>query len=135
VKNGSEQFECRTALVEIVDSPSILYKGMEGSRLPIVVAHGEGFAQFKDEEQLESAEEYVTLRFVDGHGNASETYPINPNGSPQGITGLTSEDGRFNILMPHPERTHRVENFSWRPEAWTRSPWLRMFENVRVWLG
>jgi phosphoribosylformylglycinamidine synthase len=135
VKNGSEQFECRTALVEVVDSPSILYKGMEGSRLPIVVAHGEGFAQFKDENQLEAAEEYVTLRFIDGHGNASETYPINPNGSPQGITGLTSEDGRFNILMPHPERTHRVENFSWRPEAWTRSPWLRMFENVRVWLS
>jgi phosphoribosylformylglycinamidine synthase len=135
VKNGSEQFECRTALVEVVDSPSILYKGMEGSRLPIVVAHGEGFAQFKNEDQLEAAEEYVTLRFVDGHGRASETYPINPNGSPQGITGLTSEDGRFNILMPHPERTHRVENFSWHPEAWTRSPWLRMFENVRVWLG
>jgi phosphoribosylformylglycinamidine synthase len=135
VKNGSEQFECRTSLVEIVDSPSILYKGMEGSRLPIVVAHGEGFAQFKDEAQLEAAEEYVTLRFVDGHGNASETYPINPNGSPQGITGLTSEDGRFNILMPHPERTHRVENFSWHPEGWTRSPWLRMFENVRVWLA
>jgi phosphoribosylformylglycinamidine synthase len=135
VKNGSEQFECRTSLVEVVDSPSILYKGMEGSRLPIVVAHGEGFAQFKNEDQLEAAEEYVTLRFIDGHGNASETYPINPNGSPQGITGLTSEDGRFNILMPHPERTHRVENFSWRPEAWTRSPWLRMFENVRVWVG
>ncbi len=133
-KNGSEQFECRTALVEIIDSPSILYKGMEGSRLPIVVAHGEGFAQFKDEDQLEAAGRYVTLRFVDGHGNASETYPINPNGSPQGITGLTSEDGRFNILMPHPERTHRVENFSWHPEAWTRSPWLRMFENVRVWV-
>ncbi len=135
MKNGSEQFECRTALVEVVDSPSILYKGMEGSRLPIVVAHGEGFAQFKNEDQLDAAEEYVTLRFVDGHGNASETYPINPNGSPQGITGLTSEDGRFNILMPHPERTHRVENFSWHPEAWTRSPWLRMFENVRVWLA
>ncbi len=134
-RNGSEQFECRTSLVEIVDSPSILYKGMEGSRLPIVVAHGEGFAQFKDESQLEAAEEYVTLRFIDGHGNASETYPINPNGSPQGITGLTSEDGRFNILMPHPERTHRVENFSWRPEGWNRSPWLRMFENVRVWVG
>jgi phosphoribosylformylglycinamidine synthase len=135
VKNGSEQFECRTALVEVIDSPSILYKGMEGSRLPIVVAHGEGFAQFKDENQLEAAAEYVTLRFVDGHGNASETYPVNPNGSPQGITGLTSDDGRFNILMPHPERTHRVENFSWHPEGWTRSPWLRVFENVRVWLS
>jgi phosphoribosylformylglycinamidine synthase len=108
---------------------------MEGSRLPIVVAHGEGFAQFKDDSQLAIADHYVTLRYIDGHGVASEVYPINPNGSPGGITGLTSEDGRFNILMPHPERTHRVENFSWHPEAWTRSPWLRMFENVRVWLG
>lgn len=135
VKNGSEQFECRTALVEVIDSPSILYKGMEGSRLPIVVAHGEGFAQFKNEDQLDAADKYVTLRFIDGHGSTSESYPINPNGSPHGITGLTSEDGRFNILMPHPERTHRVENFSWRPETWTRSPWLRMFENARVWVG
>ena len=134
-KNGSEQFECRTALVEITKSPSILYTGMEGSRLPIVVAHGEGFAQFNDEHQLAAANEYVTMRFVDGHGATTETYPLNPNGSPQGITGLTSEDGRFNILMPHPERTHRVENFSWHPEGWTRSPWLRMFENVRVWVG
>ncbi len=134
IKNGSEQFECRTALVEIMPSPSILYKGMEGSRLPIVVAHGEGFAQFKDDNQLAIADHYVTLRYVDGHGTATEVYPLNPNGSPGGITGLTSEDGRFNILMPHPERTHRVENFSWHPEAWTRSPWLRMFENARVWL-
>jgi phosphoribosylformylglycinamidine synthase len=135
IKNGSEQFECRTALVEVMDTPSILYKGMEGSRLPIVVAHGEGFAQFKDDSQLAIADHYVSLRYVDGHGAATEVYPLNPNGSPGGITGLTSEDGRFNILMPHPERTHRVENFSWHPEAWTRSPWLRMFENVRVWLG
>ncbi len=135
VKNGSEQFECRTALVEVMDTPSILYKGMEGSRLPIVVAHGEGFAQFNNDAQLAIADHYATLRYIDGHGAATETYPLNPNGSPGGITGLTSEDGRFNILMPHPERTHRVENFSWHPEAWTRSPWLRMFENVRVWLG
>jgi phosphoribosylformylglycinamidine synthase len=135
IKNGSEQFECRTALVEVMETPSILYKGMEGSRLPIVVAHGEGFAQFKDDSQLAIADHYVSLRYVDGNGAATEVYPLNPNGSPGGITGLTSEDGRFNILMPHPERTHRVENFSWHPEAWTRSPWLRMFENVRVWLG
>ncbi len=135
VRNGSEQFECRTALVEVMDTPSILFKGMTQTRLPIVVAHGEGFAQFKDEEQLEAAQPLVTLRFVDGHGAATETYPLNPNGSPGGITGLTTADGRFNVLMPHPERTHRVENFSWHPEGWTRSPWLRMFENARVWLG
>ena len=135
VRNGSEQFECRTALVEVMDTPSIFFKGMEKTRLPIVVAHGEGFAQFKDEAQFDAAQSLVTLRFVDGHGAATETYPLNPNGSPGGITGLTTEDGRFNVLMPHPERTHRVENFSWHPEGWTRSPWLRMFENARVWLG
>jgi len=135
VRNGSEQFECRTALVEVMDTPSIFFKGMEKTRLPIVVAHGEGFAQFKDEEQFEAAQPLVSLRFVDSHGAATETYPLNPNGSPGGITGLTTEDGRFNVLMPHPERTHRVENFSWHPEGWTRSPWLRMFENARVWLG
>jgi len=135
VKNGSEQFECRTALVEVMETPSIFFKGMGKTRLPIVVAHGEGFTQFKDEDQFDAAQPLVTMRFIDGHGAASEVYPINPNGSPGGITGLTTADGRFNVLMPHPERTHRVENFSWHPEAWTRSPWLRMFENARVWLG
>jgi phosphoribosylformylglycinamidine synthase len=135
VKNGSEQFECRTALVEVMETPSILFKGMERSRLPIVVAHGEGFAQFKDDAQFDAAQPLVTMRFVDSNGAATETYPLNPNGSPGGATGLTTADGRFNVLMPHPERTHRVENFSWHPEGWTRSPWLRMFENARVWLG
>ena len=135
VRNGSEQFECRTVMVEVMETPSILFKGMEKTRLPIVVAHGEGFAQFKDEEHLESAQSLITLRFVVSLGIATESYPLNPNGSPGGVTGLTTADGRFNVLMPHPERTHRVENFSWHPEGWTRSPWLRMFENARVWLG
>ena len=135
LRNGSEQFECRTVLVEVMETPSILFKGMEKTRLPIVVAHGEGFAQFKDEEHLESAQSLVTMRFVDSLGIVTENYPLNPNGSPGGVTGLTTKDGRFNVLMPHPERTHRVENFSWHPEGWTRSPWLRMFENARVWLG
>ena len=135
VRNGSEQFECRTVMVEVMETPSILFKGMEKTRLPIVVAHGEGFAQFKNDEQLASAEAMVTMRFVDSLGIVTENYPLNPNGSPGGITGLTTKDGRFNVLMPHPERTHRVENFSWHPEGWTRSPWLRMFENARVWLG
>ena len=135
IRNGSEQFECRTALVEVMETPSIFFKGMEKTRLPIVVAHGEGFAQFKSDEQYEAAQPLVTMRFIDSNGTATENYPLNPNGSPGGITGLTTEDGRFNVLMPHPERTHRVENFSWHPEGWTRSPWLRMFENARVWLG
>jgi len=135
IRNGSEQFECRTALVEVMETPSIFFKGMEKTRLPIVVAHGEGFAQFKNDEQYEAAQPLVTMRFVDSNGTATENYPLNPNGSPGGITGLTTADGRFNILMPHPERTHRVENFSWHPDGWTRSPWLRMFENARVWLG
>ncbi len=134
VRNGSEQFECRTVMVEVMETPSILFKGMEKTRLPIVVAHGEGFAQFKDDEHMETAQSLVTLRFVDSLGIVTENYPLNPNGSPGGITGLTSTDGRFNVLMPHPERTHRIENFSWHPEGWTRSPWLRMFENARVWL-
>ena len=134
VRNAGEQFECRTALVEVTPSSSIFFAGMAGSRLPIVVAHGEGFAQFRDDEQLRSAEAHVTLRYVDSSGAITETYPYNPNGSPEGITGLTSEDGRFNILMPHPERTHRVENFSWCPLEWQRSPWLRMFENARRWV-
>jgi phosphoribosylformylglycinamidine synthase (EC 6.3.5.3) len=124
-RNVSEQFECRTALVELMPSRSIFFTGMEGSRLPIVVAHGEGFAEFRDEAQFEAAQPHVTLRFVDSAGCATQTYPYNPNGSPGGITGLTSEDGRFNILMPHPERTHRIENFSWCPPGWKRSPWLR----------
>ncbi len=135
VRNGSEQFECRTVMVEVMETPSILFKGMEKTRLPIVVAHGEGFAQFKDEEHLETAQSLVTMRFVDSLGIVTENYPLNPNGSPGGITGLTTKDGRFNVLMPHPERTHRIENFSWHPGGWTRSPWLRMFENARVWLG
>ena len=135
IRNGSEQFECRSALVEVMETPSIFFKGMEKTRLPIVVAHGEGFAQFKNDEQYDAAQPLVTMRFIDSNGTATENYPLNPNGSPGGITGLTTDDGRFNILMPHPERTHRVENFSWHPEGWTRSPWLRMFENARVWLG
>jgi len=135
LRNSSEQFECRTVMVEVMETPSILFKGMEKTRLPIVVAHGEGFAQFKDDEHMEAAQSLVTLRFVDSLGIVTENYPLNPNGSPGGITGLTTKDGRFNVLMPHPERTHRVENFSWCPDDWTRSPWLRMFENARVWLG
>jgi phosphoribosylformylglycinamidine synthase len=112
---------------------------MEGSRIPIATAHGEGYAEFRDAAQLARAQEWVTLRFVDNAGGATERYPYNVNGSPQGITGLTSEDGRFTILMPHPERVFRTVQMSWHPGEWEGgdggSPWLRIFRNARVWLG
>lgn len=131
-RNVSEQFEARLAMVEIVDSPSILFTGMAGSRLPIVVSHGEGRAEFDGDPQAAQ----VCLRYVDHRGQPTEVYPFNPNGSPAGITGLTTTDGRFTILMPHPERLPRSLNFSWRPPAWGEmSPWLRLFQNARRWLG
>ena len=132
-RNQSEQFEARTALLEVADSPSILLAGMHGSRIPVAVAHGEGRAEFAS--QADQAAAAVALRYVDGNGQPTQTYPLNPNGSPDGIAGLTSSDGRVTILMPHPERWGRPVNFSWAPEQWTVSPWLRMFRNARVWCG
>ncbi|MCL7715557.1 phosphoribosylformylglycinamidine synthase [Stenotrophomonas mori] len=134
LRNRSEQFEARTALLEVVESPSILLRGMAGSRLPVAVAHGEGRAAFAS--PVDQAAARVALRYVDGDGRVAETYPLNPNGSPDGITGLTTADGRATILMPHPERTPRSLNLSWAPPAWGEdSPWLRMFRNARVWCG
>jgi len=138
VRNLSEQFEARLALVEVLDSPSIFLRGMAGSRIPIVVSHGEGRAQFA--EGVDPAElvrqGIVALRYVDNHGRVAERFPANPNGSPLGITGLTTPDGRFTIMMPHPERVFRAVQFSWRPREWTEdSPWMRIFRNARVWLG
>ena len=134
LRNRSEQFEARTALLEVVDSPSIFLRGMEGSRIPVAVAHGEGRAEFDG--AIDKAAALVALRYVDGDGNATERYPLNPNGSPDGITGLTTTDGRVTILMPHPERTPRSINLSWHPRSWgDDSPWLRMFRNARVWAG
>ena len=104
VRNRSEQFEGRLVLAEVQRTPSIFFAGMEGSRIPVPVAHGEGYAEFRDDAQLAAAEPLVALRFVDNRGEATERYPYNPNGSPRGITGLTTADGRFTILMPHPER-------------------------------
>jgi len=102
----------------------------------VATAHGEGYAQFRDAAQLAAAQPYVALRFVDATGQATERYPYNANGSPQGITGLTTPDGRFTILMPHPERVFRTVQMSWHPEGWGEdSPWMRMFRNARVWLG
>ena len=136
VRNRSEQFEGRLVLAEVQRSPSIFFSGMEGSHIPVPVAHGEGYAEFRDEAQLAAAERLVALRFVDNCGEATERYPYNPNGSPQGITGLTTADGRFTILMPHPERVFRTVQMSWHPETWGEdSPWMRVFRNARRWLA
>jgi len=134
LRNRSEQFEARMALLEVVESPSVLLRGMAGSRIPVAVAHGEGRAEFAS--GVDQAAARVALRYIDGDGNVAKQYPLNPNGSPDGITGLTSEDGRATILMPHPERTPRSVNLSWHPSEWQGdSPWLRMFRNARVWCG
>ncbi|MBK6334719.1 MAG: phosphoribosylformylglycinamidine synthase [Betaproteobacteria bacterium] len=136
VRNRSEQFEARLVMLEVQRSPSLFFRGMEGSRIPVATAHGEGYAEFRDDAQLAAAQPLVALRFVDHAGQATERYPYNVNGSPQGITGLTTADGRFTILMPHPERVFRTVQMSWRPEAWGEdSPWLRMFRNARCWIG
>ncbi|MDQ1120272.1 MULTISPECIES: phosphoribosylformylglycinamidine synthase [Pseudoxanthomonas] len=134
LRNRSEQFEARTALLEVVESPSVFFRGMAGSRIPVAVAHGEGRAEFDSAVDLAAAR--VSLRYVDGDGQVATRYPTNPNGSPEGITGLTTSDGRATILMPHPERTPRTVNLSWSPAGWADdSPWLRMFRNARVWCG
>jgi phosphoribosylformylglycinamidine synthase len=136
VRNKSEQFEARLVLLEVLRSPSLFFAGMAGSRIPVALAHGEGYAEFRDQAQLAAAEPLVTLRFVNNRGATSERYPYNPNGSPRGITGLTTADGRFSILMPHPERVFRTVQMSWHPREWGEdSPWMRMFRNARVWLG
>mgnify|MGYP002620882474 CR=1 FL=1 len=138
VRNVSEQFEARFSLVEVLDSASIFLQGMAGSRIPIAVAHGEGRAEFADPATAQAALEagLVGLRYVDNYGRATEAYPANPNGSPLGITGLSNQDGRFTIMMPHPERVFRAVQYSSRPQDWAEDgPWLRMFRNARVWLG
>jgi phosphoribosylformylglycinamidine synthase len=135
VRNKSEQFEARLVQVEIQDSPSLFFAGMKGSRIPIALAHGEGYAEFRDAEHLASARGLIALRFVDNLGKVTERYPFNANGSPDGVTGLTTADGRFSILMPHPERVFRTVQMSWHPDTWGEdSPWMRMFRNARAWL-
>ncbi len=134
VKNRSEQFEARLALVEVPQSPSIFFAGMAGSRIPIATAHGEGRALFAPGQR---AEDVITcLRFVDNRGRATEAYPYNVNGSPLGITGVTTADGRFTVVMPHPERVFRSVQMSWHPDGWGEDgPWLRLFRNARAWVG
>ena len=135
-RNQSEQFEARFVMVEVQPSPSILFDGMAGSRMPIVVSHGEGFADFSNTAKLKAAQPLVSLRYVDNYGKPTEVYPLNPNGSPQGITGLTTPDGRFSIMMPHPERVFRAVQNSWYPRDWQENgAWLRMFQNARKWVG
>jgi phosphoribosylformylglycinamidine synthase len=133
-RNKSEQFEARFAMVEVSDSPSIFFSGMAGTQAPIAVAHGEGFADFSLTGS--AAEAVVAMRFVDNRGQVSEAYPYNPNGSPDGITSVTTPDGRFTVLMPHAERVFRTVNQSWHPDAWGEdSPWMRMFRNARKFVG
>ncbi|MBP9603844.1 MAG: phosphoribosylformylglycinamidine synthase, partial [Chromatiaceae bacterium] len=136
VRNRSEQFEARTLLVEVLETPSILLAGMAGSRLPIAVAHGEGRAEFRDGDHLRSAGSRVVVRYVENAGGIAERYPANPNGSPLGIAGLTNRDGRVTIMMPHPERVFRAVQHSWHPDGWgDDGPWMRLFRNARAWVG
>jgi phosphoribosylformylglycinamidine synthase len=132
-RNRSEQFEARFVMVEVVESPSLFFRGMAGSRMPIATAHGEGRAEFASAKDLEKA--LVSMRFVDNRGKVTETYPLNPNGSPAGITGLTTADGRVTVVMPHPERVFRSVQMSWVPDGMGEdSPWMRMFRNARGWV-
>jgi phosphoribosylformylglycinamidine synthase len=134
LRNRSEQYEGRLALLEVQESPSLFLRGMAGSRIPVAVAHGEGRAAFDGDADRAGA--MVALRYVDGDGAPAASYPANPNGSEDAIAGLASADGRATILMPHPERTLRAANFSWAPRAWAGdSPWQRMFRNARAWVA
>jgi len=133
-RNKSEQFEARFGMVEVLDSPSIFFQGMAGTHAPIAIAHGEGFADFSLTGDVNAA--VKALRYVDNRGQATETYPFNPNGSPGGLTAVTTEDGRFTAMMPHAERVFRTVVHSWAPDSWSdAAPWARMFQNARKWLG
>jgi phosphoribosylformylglycinamidine synthase len=133
-RNKSEQFEGRFAMVEVLDSPSIFFQGMAGTQSAIAIAHGEGYADFSQTGDIAAVTK--ALRFVDNRGQATEAYPYNPNGSPQGLTSVTTPDGRFTVLMPHAERLFRTVQQSWHPDAWGEdSPWMRMFRNARKFVG
>ncbi|AFZ82750.1 phosphoribosylformylglycinamidine synthase [Candidatus Kinetoplastidibacterium crithidiae] len=134
-RNKSEKYESRLSTIKIISSPSIFFSGMEGSRIPIVVAHGEGYADFSKSGNINLVN--TSAYFVNNYGDMTESYPLNPNGSPKGITAVTTTDGRCTIMMPHPERVSRNILFSWHPSEWTEnySPWMRMFRNARAWLG
>jgi phosphoribosylformylglycinamidine synthase len=138
LKNTSEQFEARVVLTKINDSPSIFFKDMAGAILPIPTAHGEGRAEFRDQATQQAAlhDQLVIAQYVDNHGTITEKYPANPNGSPQGIAALTTPDGRATIIMPHPERAFLTRQLSWHPTDWSPdSPWFKIFQNARTWVG
>ena len=138
VQNQSERYEGRYVSVKIEKSPSVLFAGMAGSVLPIAVAHGEGFTEFKDAAALQrcATSGLVAARFVDNHHQPTERYPLNPNGSPLGLTALTTTSGRVTIMMPHPERVFRSACMSWTPKTWTEdSPWMQLFYNARNWVS
>ncbi|MGF1738325.1 phosphoribosylformylglycinamidine synthase [Photobacterium satsumensis] len=138
VRNESERFEARFSLVEVQKSDSVFFDGMAGSRMPIAVSHGEGRVEVRDADHLSAIEASgtVAVRYVDNNGNPTQQYPNNPNGSPNAITGLTTQDGRVTIMMPHPERVFRTVANSWHPDEWSEnSPWMRMFRNARVNIG
>ncbi|MSU48762.1 MAG: phosphoribosylformylglycinamidine synthase, partial [Opitutus sp.] len=138
VQNQSERYEGRFVSLKIEKSPSVLFAGMEGSVIPIAVAHGEGYAEFKDAAAAQRCSDsgLVAARFVDNHGEVTARYPLNPNGSPHGMTALTSTTGRVTIMMPHPERVFRTAAMSWAPATWGEdSPWMRLFRNARAWVG
>jgi phosphoribosylformylglycinamidine synthase len=136
LRNDSEQFEARVAMVRVEKSPSVLLAGMEGSLIPVAVAHGEGRAEFRDGGVTAMSEGLISLIYTDRHGRPTEQFPCNPNGSPFGITGVTTADGRFTIMMPHPERCFRTVQNSWHPADWGEyGPWMRLFRNAREWVG
>jgi phosphoribosylformylglycinamidine synthase len=132
--NKSEKFEARFSMVEVLDSPSIFFQGMAGTQTAIAIAHGEGYADFSQTGNI--GEAIAALRFIDNKGDATEAYPYNPNGSPQGLTSVTTADGRFTVMMPHAERVFRSVQQSWHPDSWGEdSPWMRMFRNARKFIG
>jgi phosphoribosylformylglycinamidine synthase len=136
VRNRSEQFEARWVPVRVTDSPSMFFAGMAGSTMPVVVAHGEGRVRFDEAAALEAARGLIALQYVGTDGLATEGFPFNPNGSPLGIAALTTGNGRFTIMMPHPERCVRGIQNTWRPVTSDRvSPWRRMFANARAAIG
>jgi phosphoribosylformylglycinamidine synthase len=138
VRNNSEEFEARFSLVKVEKSPSIFLMDMEGSVIPVAVSHGEGRVKFYDDSQFNqiSSSDGISLRFVDHSMKITEKYPFNPNGSKSGVTGVTSLDGRANIMMPHPERVFRSITNSWHPKEWREDgPWLKMFRNARCYIN
>lgn len=133
VRNRSEQFEARLSLVRVEPGPSVLLDGMGGSLLPVVVSHGEGRVAYREEAPVH---DQAALRYVEADDTPATRYPANPNGSPGGATGFTSQDGRATIMMPHPERVFRTVQHSWHPRDWGEDgPWMRLFRNARVFAG